>query len=199
MLNDKSDIFEKAIIVAAREYIAKNKDNKSVLEVQKIKQEKEERLKLFSDKNKFIETVTQDKKEYAKKIEDIDKLINDNESLKAEYYARNEKLPNKEKIFSVSFLVKILEKEREGYLEKIEESNNLISPKTFVKEKTGLEKEVGFLNAIFEKNTKKTIIEISKIFLNNMKEKIKDTNEENKQELVTNIYKIRYYRYIPIR
>ena len=118
--------------------------------------------------------------------------------LKQEYYARNEKLPNKEKIFSVSYLVKILENERQDALAKIEENNRIILPKEFVKEKTKLEKELKFLNSIFTENSEETIIEISKNFLKLLIDKIEKITEENKNLLVKYIYKIRYFRYIPI-
>ena len=42
------------------------------------------------------------------------------------------------------------------------------------------------------------IVEICKEFLENVKNIIKGINEENKNKLITWIYKIRYYRYIPI-
>ena len=118
--------------------------------------------------------------------------------LKQEYYARNEKLPNKEKIFSVSYLVKILENERQDALAKIEENNRIILPKEFVKEKTKLEKELKFLNSIFTENSEETIIEISNNFLKLLIDKIEKISEENKNLLVKYIYKIRYFRYIPI-
>ena len=191
-------MYEIALKVAMREYIFQKKDNKYNSNIKKIKKEKEERLELFNNKKEFLSNLTDEKKKCTKSIEKIDKILNNNDLLKKEYYARNEKLPNKEKIFSVSYLVKILEKERQTYLEKIEENNKIILPKEFIKEKSKLEKEVEFLNSIFIKNSEETIIEMSKCFLKLLKDKIDKIKEENKQELVKCIYKIRYFRYIPI-
>lgn len=198
ILNINSELYEIALKVAMREYIFQKKDNKYNSNIKKIKKEKEERLELFNNKKEFLSSLTDEKKKCTKSIEKIDKLLNNNDLLKKEYYARNEKLPNKEKIFSVSYLVKILENERQTYLEKIEENNKIILPKEFIKEKSKLEKEVEFLNSIFIKNSEETIIEMSKCFLKLLKDKIDKIKEENKQELVKCIYKIRCFRYIPI-
>ena len=90
---------------------------------------------MFSNKKEFVENVTTQKKLCMNQIENIDKILNNNELLKKEYYSRNEKLSNKEKIFSVSYLVKILEKERSDLLEKIDNFNKIILPKEFIEQK----------------------------------------------------------------
>ena len=104
-------------------------------------------------------------------------------------------MPNKQKIFSVSYLVGILDKERAELIGKIEECNNIILPKEFVEQK---EKEVNFLNDIVETNKETAFIELSTQFLEQAKNIIIKINEENKEKLINWIYKIRYYRYIPI-
>lgn len=53
--------------------------------------------------------------------------------LEEEYQKRNEVLPLEKKIFSIRILIQILEKERETYLLKIEELNNILKPKNFCK------------------------------------------------------------------
>ncbi len=198
ILEGEEDLLEIVKLIAIRQYIIKNTNPVFNSKIEKIKKEKEERLALFNNKEEFLNRLTIEKKEYTKQINEIDKLLNDNDLLKKEYYARNEKLPNREKIFSISYLVKILEKERTDYLEKIEENNRIILPIEFVKEKTKLEKELNFLNLILQDNTEKTIIEICKIFLKNIKRKVEEVKEENKSLLIELIYKIRYFRYIPI-
>ena len=198
ILNVNSELYDVAIKMAMKEYISKAKDSKFNSEIKKIKKEKEDRLELFKNKKEFLNNLTNEKKKCTKNIEKIDKLLNNNELLKKEYYARNEKLPNKEKIFSISYLVKALEEERSKYLEKIEENNRIILPKEFIKEKTKLEKEVEFLESVFIENSEEDIVNTSKIFLKLLKEKVKKINEGNKNELIKCIYKLRYYRYIPI-
>lgn len=191
-------IFEDTTKIAIQKYIS-NKENSGYKEkFEKIKKEKQERLALFENKKELLNQITQEKKEYTKQIEKIDKILNNNELLKQEYYDRNKKLPNKEKIFSVSYLVGILEKERVEYLEKIEECNKIILPKEFVEQKSKLEEETKFLNSISDGTNKKDMIEISKEFIENVISIVKKIKEENKNKLISWIYKIRYYRYLSI-
>lgn len=199
-LNSKKQkkIFELASKIAIRKYMQESNDAEYNKKFEKIKQEKEERLKLFNNKKTFINQITEEKKELTKEIERIDKILNNNELLKKEYYARNEKLANKDKIFSVSYLVGILDKERVSLIEKIDECNKLILPKEFVNQKSKLEEEVKFLEEISTLDYSNALIEVATEFLSQIKEKISKINEENKEKLINLIYKIRYYRYIPI-
>ena len=191
-------IFNLASKIAIKKYMQESNDIEYKEKFEKIKKEKEERLELFNDKKTFINQITSEKKEYTKEIERIDKILNNNELLKKEYYARNEKLPNKEKIFSVSYLVGILDKERIGLIEKIDECNKIILPKEFVEQKSKLEDEVKFLEDIVKLDKASALIQLTEEFLNQAQSGIDKTNEENKEKLINLIYKIRYYRYIPI-
>lgn len=191
-------IFNLASKIAIKKYMQEANDREYNEKFEKIKKEKEERLELFNDKKTFINQITGEKKEYTKEIERIDKILNNNELLKKEYYARNEKLPNKEKIFSVSYLVGILDKERIGLIEKIDECNKLILPKEFVEQKSKLEDEVKFLEDIVKLDKASALIQLTEEFLNQAQSGIDKINEENKEKLINLIYKIRYYRYIPI-
>lgn len=176
--------------------IENNKEYKEKFE--SIKREKNERLELFENKKEFLNQITAEKKKYTKEIEKIDKILNDNELLKKEYYSRNERLPNREKIFSVSYLVGILDKERIKLLEKIDECNKIILPKEFVEQKQQIKNETEFLNSISMGIKREEIAQICKEFLEKIKTEVSKINEENKDELINWIYKIRYYRYIPI-
>lgn len=191
-------IFNLESKIAIKKYMQEANDREYNEKFEKIKKEKEERLELFNDKKTFINQITGEKKEYTKEIERIDKILNNNELLKKEYYARNEKLPNKEKIFSVSYLVGILDKERINLIEKIDECNKLILPKEFVEQKSKLEDEVKFLEDIVKLDKASALIQLTEEFLNQAQSGIDKINEENKEKLINLIYKIRYYRYIPI-
>ena len=196
--NKDKQFFEVIMKNAIRKYISFESNKEYKEQVEETRHIKQERLKLLEDKKEFLNTITEEKKNYTKQIEKIDKIINDNELLKKEYYARNEKLPNKEKIFSVSYLVGILDKERVELLEKINECNKMILPKEFIEQKQKIKSETEFLSTILEEIKKEDIIEICEKFLAKAKLKIEKINEENKNELTKLIYKIRYYRYIPI-
>ena len=184
--------------MAIEQYIYTNKDVEYNKKFEQIKNEKKEKFELLDNKKDFLDKVTQEKKEYTKQIENIDKILNNNDLLKKEYYARNEKLPNREKIFSVSYLVAILDKERMDLLERIEECNRLILPKEFVNQKSRLENEKKFLSSIGEKISREEIIELASKFIEVVGNKISKIKDENKAELINWIYKIRYYRYVPI-
>lgn len=181
-----------------QKYLSNKENEEYIKKFRKIKESKNERLELFENKKEFISKITDEKKEYTKQIEKIDKILNNGDLLKKEYYDRNEKLPNKEKIFSVSYLANILSKERIDLLDKINECNKIILPKEFVEKKKKLELEVEFLNSISETISEEDIIQLCNEFFNSIKLIINNINEENKEELVKWIYKLRYYRYIPI-
>ena len=184
--------------MAVKKYISDQVDKEYINKISRLKREKENRFKLFLDKKNYINTITTDKKSYIKQIEKIDKIINNNDLLKKEYYARNEKLPKKEKIFSVSYLVEILYRERAELIDKIDECNKIILPKEFIEQKTKLQEEIEFLNSIDGKISKEDIIDLFRKFIHLVQDEISMINEEKKSELIRWIYKIRYFRYIPI-
>lgn len=158
-------------------------------EMKNIKKQKKEEIELFQNKKEFVEKMTNEKKTCLKEIEKIDKIINNTELLREEYKERNSKLPNKEKIFSISHLADILEKERAKLLMQIKRYNKMIEPKEFVKEKEKAQKEYDFLNQ------KKSVIDCCKAFLKYAKEQIE--KEENRIDIINWMYKLRYYCYIP--
>lgn len=175
-------------------------------EQRKIVIEEKEKIKSkllkMKDNKIFLNEVSEQKKEIRNKIKQIDTLLNDEEKLKKEYNKRNEKLPNKEKIFSVSHLVIMLEKEREKNLEEIQKINKSIEPKEFVNIKNDLEYRLEFLNDIGEIENKKAdenkqIENLQKIFLQCFEEKIKKA--ETKKEITELIYQLRYYELFPYK
>ena len=183
---------------AVKKYLATEENSEYKEKLENIKKAKQEKLKLFENKKEFVAQVTQEKKDCTRQIEKIDRMLNDNELLKKEYYERNSKLPNKEKIFSVSYLVRILADEREKLLGKIEDCNKIILPKEFINQKTIIEEETNFLTSVEGIPTIEDKLEIAEEFLKIAERQITKTTEETKQELIKWMYKIRYYRYIPI-
>ncbi len=206
LLNGRRDIisrkhkemYDLVCRMAIEKYISADENKEFKKNLEKTKKEKKDRLKLFENKKDFLDKVTQEKKEYMKEIEKIDKTLNNNEMLKKEYYSRNEKLPNRKKIFSANYLVKILERERTEFIEKIEECNKVILPKEFIAQKSILEEENSFLEKIAKNMEAEEIANLADEFISNASKKIDDINEENKLNLVKWMYKIRYYRFIPI-
>ena len=96
-------------------------------------------LEKMQDNKVYVEELSKKKKELAERIKNIDTLLSDDKMLKEEYENRNSKLANKDKIFSVSHLSIMLEKEKEKYFKEIKEYNLQMQPKEFVETKKELE------------------------------------------------------------
>lgn len=159
--------------------------------------ELESELKSLENKEKFLEQKTKEKKKYTKQIEEIDKMLNNKELLRKEYERRNSKLPNKEKIFSISHLVDRLNNEREELLKQIKETNCLIEPKGYVTRKQEVEEKVKFLSSLdLEQRVDRRlkIAEFCSIFLECFQ--IKVAKAQTKQEIIDYIYELRYYGFL---
>ncbi len=175
-------------------YAKQNKEEKSIWE--NYKKENTIELEKLDNKKEYLEEITKQKKKYTKQIEKIDKMLNNKTELQKEYEQRNEKLPNKEKIFSIRHLINRLEIERQEYVDKIKECNNLIDPKGFVTRKYEVNKKVQFLKKLDleRKNTRKSLLELCMLFLSCLQ--IKIAKEQNKQEIISYFYILRYYRFL---
>ena len=178
----------------------KSKKDKKELEVwEKLQRDSKIEFKKLENKSQYLEELTEEKKRITKQIEKIDKLTNNPELLKKEYNERNAKLPNKEKIFSVRQLANKLEVERQEYVEKIKECNNLIEPRGYVARKLEVEKKYEFLNSLeltSDKNEQYTICNLCTLFLECFR--IKVMKAAIKQDIVKYIYELRYYRFLMI-
>ncbi len=175
-------------------YVEQNKEQKNMWE--NYKKENNLELEKLNNKTAYLEEITKQKKKYTKQIEKIDRTLNNKEELKKEYESRNDKLPNKDKIFSIRHLINKLEIERQEYVDKIKECNTLIEPKGYVVREEEVRKKVEFLNKLNldKKNTRKDLLELCILFLSCLQ--IKIAKEQNKQELISYFYIIRYYRFL---
>lgn len=178
----------------------KNKKQKEIV-LQKQNQIKE-KLEEMEDNKKYLEELSKNKKELTIEIKQIDELLSNEKSLKEEYQKRNSILPNKEKIFSVSHLKIMLEKERGNKIQQIKEFNKQMEPKEFVKNKKELEEEYKFFKEIgIEEDKKideeKQINNLQINFLECFTEKIKKA--ETKKEMIDLLYELRYYKHLPYK
>lgn len=178
----------------------KSKKQKNII----IKKEKEiqEKLDQMQDNIKYIENLSNAKKDITIQIKQIDNILNDEKLLKEEYERRNAFLENKDKIFSVSHLKIMLEKERENAVKKIKEYNKQMEPKEFIKIKGELENQKHFFEDIGiskeeRVDEEKQISNLQKYFLNCFKEKIEKA--ESKKELTDLVYELRYYEQLPYK
>lgn len=176
------------------------RDRKLKKELERIYLEEKNYLGIIANRTKFIEYSTEQKKKLNKEIKEIDEMLNDSQKLKKEYEKRNAKLPNEQKIFSISHLADKLEKERAEKLVQIQENNKILEPKEYIKEQSNLEYTVNMLEIIVNgannvENARAQTIEFEKEFLREFTARI---DEADKQSLLKQIYNLRYYCLIPI-
>jgi len=174
-------------------------NKKAQEEIFEIKYNLEQQLESAQDSRNFVQEVTKEKESLTKKIKYIDETLNNKEMLKQEYIKRNEVLPLNDKIFSVRILSKIMEEEREKYIEKIEELNEILNPKKYLTYRKDLEEKERYLVLLNKDNIdeeiEKLIIDFQKQFLRCYELKAKRV--ETKQEVTKMIYEFRYYCMLP--
>ena len=125
-------------------------------------------------------------------------MLNNGELLQKEYEQRNEKLPNKEKIFSLRHLVNKIEIERQEYIDKIKQCNILIDPKGYVARKEEIKNKQEFLDLLDleEKEDKRqSLANLCNLFLSCFQ--IKIAKAQTKQEITDYFYSLRYYYFLP--
>lgn len=177
-----------------------NRNTKQKEQILTKQKELEETLTQMQNHKQYLESISKLKREINQKIKQLDTLLSDEKSLKKEYEERNSKLPNKEKIFSVSHLKIMLEKERKNLLEENKEWNKQMEPKEFVKRKKDIEEKVNFFQSIGVEKEKrvdeeKQIDLLQNYFLACFQEKIKKA--QTKKEISNLLYELRYYEQIP--
>lgn len=187
-------IYKISIIIC----IQKNEvEKKRLLDEKEILQKELERLQ---DKTLLLNEISTIKKQALNKINDIDKILNDKKLLEEEYNKRNEKRAMYNKIFSISHLTEILNKERKKELQTIEENNKFLDPKYYIQTKDNLEKQLELLEDIDEtkqeKNKFKYLVKLQKAFIKCFEMKIEKAKE--KEEIVNLLYMLRYYNLIYI-
>lgn len=192
------EFFKKLIQIIILENSKNDKEYKEriIKEIAKINQE----LEKMKNNKTFIEELSLQKKKITKQIKDIDTILNDEKTLKEQYENTNKKLPNKEKIFSVSHFKLMYEKQREKLLEEIKNINTKMEPEQFIEIKKSLQEKLEFyehiqIEEIANENTVRLLKELEEIFLECILEKIEKTNEKNGLEKI--IYELRYYKLIP--
>lgn len=159
-----------------------------------------ENIEKMNNKKEFLNTITQNKKALNEEIKNIDTMLNDKEKIQKEYNKRNKDLKNENKIFSISHLANIIEKEREEKFKELRRLNKLIEPLEYVKEKEKLENELDFLEEVLSIEKNKEIEEVLENiqieFLDCFKIQIEQANE--KELMIDLIYKLRYFNHLAI-
>lgn len=183
-------IVKTAIQVSIINYINQNPKEQIVLK--QIEKDLIKTLKLMEDKKQYIEKVTNEKKKYVKEIEKIDKYFYDDLELKREYIKQNEKLPQDQRVFSLSDFSEKTENRR-AYLEsEIKILTEKLKPQNFVKEKTKVEKKLEFLQALKHENLEGIIQEFIDLILKAINIQIQKI--EVKKDIVDKLYILRYLK-----
>lgn len=170
------------------------RERKNLLE-QKADLQKE--LERLNDKRALLEEVSDRKREAVGQIKEIDSILNDKKRLEKEYIKRNEKLPEYNKIFSLTHLTEILARQRKKIMIAMEEANKILDPTYYVQAKTNLENQLELLEKIeLEEEEKQEqiqlyLLEIQNIFLDCFA--IKVNQLEQKEEIIDVLYMLRYY------
>ena len=196
----EKEFFNKLVKIAIFECAKYDNEYKDI--VRERQKEIIDKLDEMSDNKTFVENLSKKKKEDTKFIEEIDLLLSNPADLKKEYEERNDKLPNKEKIFSVSHFEIALQKERRDKLKEIKDINKLMEPNEFVKVKSDLEETYDFYNDISigelsNENMERLEQEIEKTFLKCFDKKIEDS--EGSTNIENLLYELRYYKLLPSR
>lgn len=199
-LNSGNELYRLFYIIILTLIAEKNENMK--MQIINRKKETSEMLDLMKEKVAFLNKITEEKKSIFDEIRRIDEILNDKEKLRTEYYKRNSKLANKNKIFSVSFLADIMENEREEKMKELKELNEFLDPRNYAVKKQIIENENYVLETVVEdlknsENKHTTIISLQENFLYEFSKKI-EKNIENKESLRSLIYEFRYYCLIPI-
>lgn len=171
------------------------------VEGQRLLEEREwdkKELTRLKNKGALVEELTKTKKLKAREIKRIDKILNNDEMLIKEFEKRNKKLSEYKKIFSVENLEGTLKKERKKALNEIEECNKLLDAKIYVGRVKELERNLDLLKDLkIPKNKQKYKIDIQKIFIKCLEQRIDSINTPEQKREAINLFKIiRYYNFI---
>ncbi len=192
--------FEKSIYMMILALVAENDEDIRQQICEQFRKDSEI-IKLMNNKAKFLNRVTNEKKQIVADIKHIDEMLNDRNKLKKEYVSRNEKLSNKEKIFSMSHLSDKLEMERKEKLEILRLKNKLLEPLEYIKQKEILENEYQLLENIInilenKQQKRKMLINTQIELLKCLKKQIEDVHDKENLEKI--LYQFRYYCLLPI-
>ena len=178
--------------------INENKKDKFI----EIQQNLQEKYNEIVDKKEYIDKLVKEKRKITNRIKQIANLINDDIKLKEDFIEKNEELDMQHRIFSISDYVEILEQEREEKIKKLENLNKKMEPLNYIREKTNLEDNLELIKELNLQNYDKSIYdtkikELLSIVLKMIKINI-NINDE-KEDLIKLIYKLRYYSNIYVK
>lgn len=157
--------------------------------------EKAKELKRMQDREKYLNDSQKQKLKLTKLVEKIDLILNDQDLLAKEYIKANKKFDDDKKIGSIRIYTNMLAKEREKYLNEINDISFILKPMNFLKKKQELEYYERILK---NKNSlEEEVIELQKEFLIFLNKKLNKL--ETRDEIINILYELRYIKNIYIQ
>lgn len=154
----------------------------------------EKELARMDNKSEYLKEVYTEKRKINNTIKKYDKMINDKELLCQEFNQRNESLAEEKKIFSVSDLVEVLQKEREEQVEKLQEVAALADPKNYIEKARRLKDKIELINQAQNCNLEDLKKELGEIFMACLEYELEKS--ESKKEILEVLYNYRYACYL---
>jgi len=179
------------------EYLKQNQNK--IAQLENFKKSIITELKNMENKKQYLQNLAERKKNLSKRIKVIDKILNNRELIKNELIKYNN--DNKEnKVSNLSdFSEKLLE-ERKKTIKEYDECSELMKPTNYVEKKTELQEKVNIFGDIELENIKKDAIlceiKLQEQFLEALK--IMIIRATTKKEIIDLIFKLRYYKMLPI-
>lgn len=177
-----------------------NKEEKCYIEkeLKNIKQ----LLNKMKEKDSFLKETYEEKRKVSERIKLLDKILNDTGLMKEEFLSRNSNVPEEEKIFSISDLEELIQKERNEYMGKLQDINNSLEPQKYIENIKKLEEKIELIesvkiNNVTLKNIENELTNMQIAFIQTLKQKV--ANVVTKKEIIELVYAFRYYLYLPIK
>lgn len=186
-MNISTQLFHEIKKVATQFYMSYDKKQNEEI-INKIYEDKK-KLEKMKNQSSYVAEIAESKKQMLYEIRQLDELLNDPKNLRQEFLAYNNRMPDEQKIFSVSHYEEKIQKERDERLKQIDEYNRMQNPVEFVKEKERLQYEIKF----YEEKT--DISKLQKEFIKCFEQRIENTND--RKRILDMIYEIRYLNYLP--
>ena len=174
-----------------------NKSTEAHKECLKSKEDTQNQINALKNRKEYINYVSKNNAILIKQIEKIDMVLNDIDLIRKEF--SDSVLNNDGKYFCMSDVVDKYEIERKAMMSKVEENNELLSPKRYLEIQEAYKKRLELYNQVEEEknkiNVQNKIIEFQKIFLECIKLRI--NKDESKRDLIQIASEMRYYNNIP--
>jgi len=167
------------------------KDKKKV---SKAKQTFEKELARMDNKSEYLKEIYTEKRRLNNSIKKYDKIIKDKELLLEEFNKRNVTLTEEKKIFSLSDLVDLLQKERADLILNLQEVAAFADPKNYIERARRLKDKIDLISQAEVSNLEDLKEDLNEIFIACLEYELE--KRETKKEIIELLYHYRYAFYL---